>query len=117
MNSTNGEEGSIKHSDLLYDYQDYEYDGEAGVVPLPQLVPVAVTYGLIILLGSVGNTLVIAAVARFRNMRSITNLFLLSLATADLLIILVCAPIKVSNILYFTTSFNKCFLKCKEKQL
>jgi len=45
--------------------------------------------------GAVGNLLVIVSICRFRRLHSVTNVFLVSLATADLLLILICVPIKV----------------------
>ncbi|EEC15204.1 G protein-coupled receptor, putative, partial [Ixodes scapularis] len=52
-------------------------------------------YGSTLLLGLVGNLLIVYTVARFQRMRSISNIFLASLATADLLIVLLCIPVKV----------------------
>lgn len=53
-------------------------------------------YGIIFITGLTGNILIIISVLHFKMLQSITNLFLLSLATADLLLILICVPIKVS---------------------
>jgi hypothetical protein len=52
-------------------------------------------YGIIFITGLTGNFLIILSVLHFKMLQSITNLFLLSLATADLLLILFCVPIKV----------------------
>ncbi|KAM8899349.1 cholecystokinin receptor type A [Spinachia spinachia] len=51
-----------------------------------------VLYGLIFLLSLLGNSLIIAVLVRNRRMRTVTNLFLLSLAVSDLLVSLVCIP-------------------------
>jgi len=66
-----------------------------------ELVPVSLIYGLTLLLGALGNLLVIMSICRFRRLHSVTNVFLLSLATADLLLVCVCVPIKVSAMLHF----------------
>ena len=74
---------------------DYEYDLTDTFPIVEELVPVSLVYGLTLLLGIVGNSLVIFSVTRYEQMMTITNTFLLSLATADLLLILVCVPVKV----------------------
>ncbi|XP_054457745.1 cholecystokinin receptor type A [Anoplopoma fimbria] len=51
-----------------------------------------VLYGLIFLLSVLGNSLIIAVLVRNRRMRTVTNLFLLSLAISDLMVSLVCIP-------------------------
>lgn len=73
----------------------YDYDTSVGNLPIDELVVNAVGYGLVMLLGLSGNTLVIVSVARFRRMQNVTNIFLLSLATADLLLVCACIPDKV----------------------
>ena len=86
-----------------YYYGDYNYTYEYDIneslnhLPLDEIIPAILFYGLIGILGIIGNALVIAAVMMFPRMRSITNMFLLSLASADLLLVLVCVPIKVSG--------------------
>uniref|UniRef100_A0A667YTQ8 Gastrin/cholecystokinin type B receptor n=1 Tax=Myripristis murdjan TaxID=586833 RepID=A0A667YTQ8_9TELE len=51
-----------------------------------------VLYSLIFLLSVLGNSLIIAVLVRNRRMRTVTNLFLLSLAVSDLMVSLVCIP-------------------------
>ncbi|KAG7495584.1 cholecystokinin receptor type A [Solea senegalensis] len=51
-----------------------------------------VLYSLIFLLSVLGNSLIIAVLVRNRRMRTVTNLFLLSLAISDLMVSLVCIP-------------------------
>jgi hypothetical protein len=63
--------------------------------PIEELVPVSLAYGSTLLLGIAGNVLVIFSVSRYEQMMTITNTFLLSLASADLLLLLVCVPVKV----------------------
>ena len=79
------------------DYYEYDYDYEESVsnIPIEEIVPVAIVYGLTLILGVVGNTLVIVSILRIRRMRNVTNIFLTSLASADLVLVLICVPIKV----------------------
>ena len=89
---------SVGNSTGDYYPDEYEYDYVASVqtIPLDELVPVGLVYGLTFLLGVTGNSLVIFTICRHWRLRSPTNIFLVSLATADLLLVLVCIPIKVS---------------------
>ena len=77
------------------DYYIYDYNDSVITVELEEVVPVATVYGLMLLIGLVGNTLVIFSIVRYRRMRNVTNAFLLSLASADLLVVLICIPVKV----------------------
>ena len=93
--------GDMRHlnmSDDVYDYLmylDYMSEVDPSHIPARQLVPVALAYGLTFVLGLLGNVLVIFAILRYRRMQSVTNVFLLSLSLADLLVIVVCVPVKV----------------------
>ncbi|KAM3590412.1 uncharacterized protein V6R79_009181 [Siganus canaliculatus] len=49
-------------------------------------------YSIIFLLSVLGNSLIIAVLVRNRRMRTVTNLFLLSLSVSDLMVALVCIP-------------------------
>ncbi|CAJ0943710.1 unnamed protein product [Ranitomeya imitator] len=49
-------------------------------------------YSLIFLLGVLGNSLVIVVLIRNQRMRTVTNIFLLSLAVSDLMLCLFCIP-------------------------
>jgi len=51
-----------------------------------------VLYVLIFLLSFIGNSLIITVLVRNRRMRTVTNLFLLSLAVSDLMLCVFCMP-------------------------
>uniref|UniRef100_A0A4W5RRV8 Gastrin/cholecystokinin type B receptor n=1 Tax=Hucho hucho TaxID=62062 RepID=A0A4W5RRV8_9TELE len=51
-----------------------------------------ILYSLIFLVSVLGNSLIIAVLVRNRRMRTVTNLFLLSLAASDLMLCLFCMP-------------------------
>lgn len=101
--------GNDSGSDL---YSEYDYDFEdSHVLPLEELVPVSIAYGLTLVLGITGNILVIASVIRFRKLHSVTNVFLLSLASADLLLVVVCVPVKCIS--FFSYSWRLGEFLCK----
>jgi len=77
---------------------DYEYDWEesSNIFFWDELVPTLVVYGLTLVMGVLGNSLIVFTILRYRRMKSATNVFLASLASADLLLIIVCIPVKVN---------------------
>lgn len=97
MNLTAGENSDIYLGgmyDYSYDlsfYEDLEKLRLPGVQESYFCLTVTV-YSLTFLLGLLGNSLVIFAVFGDRKPRSVTSLFMVSLAVADLMFILVCTP-------------------------
>ncbi|CAG5134501.1 unnamed protein product, partial [Candidula unifasciata] len=90
---------------------NYDYDSDETALPLGEVVAVSLFYSFTLTIGVVGNLLVIAAVARDRRLRSITNLFLTSLASADLALLCFCVPVKC--VAFFTFSWTFGLLLCK----
>ena len=88
----------------------YDYDPDA-LPPMEEFIPVTLLYTLTLLLGVIGNALVIFSIAKYRKMQSVTNIFLTSLASADMLLVLICVPVKVS-ILCLSSSFQFSFTSC-----
>ncbi|ESO10327.1 hypothetical protein HELRODRAFT_120046, partial [Helobdella robusta] len=76
-----------------------------------ETIIVSIVYGLTFLAGSVGNSLVIICILKFKKMRSVTNVFLLSLASADLLLVFACVPIKLAK--WFTFTWDLGVVLCK----
>ncbi|XP_068146405.1 neuropeptide CCHamide-2 receptor [Drosophila tropicalis] len=68
------------------------------VLDRPETYIVAVLYTLIFIVGVLGNGTLVIIFFRHRSMRNIPNTYILSLALADLLVILVCVP--VATIVY-----------------
>lgn len=58
------------------------------------------TYFIIFIVGIVGNFIVIFVFCRRRQMRSITNMFLVNLAVADLFVILFCVPVTLNSTIF-----------------
>ncbi len=99
---------AINGSNLSDYYYIYDYDESVSNIPMEEFIPVALVYGLTLAIGVVGNFLVIFSIARYRRMQNVTNIFLTSLSSADLLLILICVPIKVSAV-FSTQALPKSF--------
>ncbi|XP_030745452.1 LOW QUALITY PROTEIN: neuropeptide F receptor-like, partial [Sitophilus oryzae] len=65
----------------------------------PAYTVLAVMYGVLIVLGALGNTLVIISVVRKASMRTPRNMFIFNLAVADLLLCTVTMPLTLMEIL------------------
>lgn len=61
-------------------------------IPLYIYITVSIVNAAIFLAGTFGNILVIVVVLKVREMRTPTNVFLLNLSAADILVLLVCQP-------------------------
>lgn len=98
-----GDDGSwvlTNSSPYLNDSSNLFYDVESGSYELTAnewrtFIMTLAFYVVVFVLGVTGNCLVIYCIARYKRMKSITNQLLMSLACADLLLVLVCIPIKV----------------------
>jgi hypothetical protein len=87
------------------DYE-YDYDESHNIFNWSELVPTLVVYGATMVIGIAGNSLIIFTICRYRRMKSTTNVFLASLASADLLLIIICIPVKVRGRHLF------CYMQC-----
>lgn len=69
-------------------------------------------YSMIILFGVIGNSLVIYVVYKFKNLRTVTNFFIVNLAVADLLVNTLCLPFTLVYTLYGEWKFGQvlCFM-------
>ncbi|XP_037542445.1 gastrin-releasing peptide receptor [Nematolebias whitei] len=74
-------------------------------------VGIAVVYGIIILVGLVGNVTLMKTCLLVKSMRTVPNLFLSSLALGDLLLLVTCAPVDASRYLLDQWLFGR--LGCK----
>lgn len=99
MASTTSDASNRTSSDLEegYDYvYDYDINESFSTFDWTELGPSLVVYVLTFFIGIVGNCLILVAVIRHTHVKnSPVNVFLASLASADLLLILVCLPLKV----------------------
>jgi len=92
------------------DYE-YDYDESHSIFNWSELVPTLVVYGATMVIGIAGNSLIIFTICRYRRMKSTTNVFLASLASADLLLIIICIPVKVRG------RHLLCYMQCNESWL
>ncbi|XP_078600503.1 neuromedin-U receptor 2-like [Branchiostoma floridae x Branchiostoma japonicum] len=67
----------------------------APFLPRADLLAVSTVYGVVFLVGVVGNIAVGVSVCGVKELRTATNFFLLNLSVADLLVLLVCMPISL----------------------
>ncbi|CAL1546259.1 unnamed protein product [Lymnaea stagnalis] len=91
-----GDLGLKDNSAFFYDVQNIHRLLDPWVRE-PLFVPTVAIYGVAFLLGLVGNCLVIFAMVGDRKSRSVTASFMVSLAVADLLFLLVCMPSEVAK--------------------
>ncbi|GLV43048.1 RYamide receptor [Carabus blaptoides fortunei] len=100
----------------VFDYDDfgsYEYDADESqnTYQWDELIPMLIVYSVTFILGLIGNSLIVITTYRYRRMQSATNVLLASLASADLLLILFCIPIKAAKLFSFTWTMG--ILLCK----
>lgn len=68
-----------------------------GTIHLSSKVVLGILYALITLMSLIGNSLVIVTFIFDKHMRSVTNVFILSLALADLMVTLACVPFNIGT--------------------
>ncbi|XP_039284727.1 QRFP-like peptide receptor [Nilaparvata lugens] len=100
----NSSEFHLKNMSYDGDYlEEYDYDlNDTCRVPWEELTPAVAVYSLTFVLGIVGNSLIVFTIFRYRRMKSTTNVFLASLASADLLLIIICIPLKIAKLFSYT---------------
>ena len=85
--------GDFHDSSVLSEFDQYLRLGPLNVVLI-------VLYGIVFIIGLLGNILVILVIIRFKRMRTVTNLFLVNLTMGDVLVILICIPLTLGNQIY-----------------
>ncbi|XP_066275360.1 neuromedin-U receptor 2-like [Branchiostoma lanceolatum] len=96
MNLSAGYNVSVNSSDL-FDAHLQRLIGVVmnGLLTQGELSAVTAAYGVVFLVGVLGNLLVAVVVLKVPHMRSPTNYLLLNLSVADLLVLLVCMPVSL----------------------
>lgn len=94
--------------ELTEDYLDYLQN---FIYPEPGEWALIVTYILTFFVGLIGNFLVCFAIWKNKNMRTVTNMFIVNLSLADLAIIILCLPsallVDVTQTWFLGTEFCK----------
>ncbi|XP_060574756.1 orexin receptor type 2-like isoform X1 [Ruditapes philippinarum] len=92
-------------------WEDYIDRVHALIYPEPGEWVLIVVYALTFFVGLIGNILVCFAIWRNKNMRTITNMFIVNLSVADLAVIILCLPsallIDVTETWYLGNTFCK----------
>ncbi|XP_059199186.1 neuropeptide Y receptor type 2 [Centropristis striata] len=93
-----------------YDENFLKLDDSTKLVGVQVILILA--YSTIILFGVIGNSLVIYVVYKFKNLRTVTNFFIVNLAVADLLVNTLCLPFTLVYTLYGEWKFGQvlCFM-------
>ncbi|XP_045608279.1 allatostatin-A receptor [Procambarus clarkii] len=68
----------------------------------PSFLPIVVTHALTFLLGVSGNSIIVVSMAKDKGTRNVTSWFLVSLAVADLLLLLLCVPLETLQYFLWT---------------
>ncbi|XP_077981847.1 galanin receptor type 1-like [Glandiceps talaboti] len=82
-----------------------------GPPPMEVWLPVVTVYSVTFIVGLIGNVLAIFAIQRCRRLQNVTNAFLASLATADLILIVIVIPIQTPS--YFSWRWELGEFMCK----
>lgn len=86
------------HSNETEEYiEDFEYPFNRQKVEKIVAVVVPIFFGMIGVLGLIGNSLVVIVVAANPSMRSTTNILIINLAVADLLFVIFCIPFTATD--------------------
>lgn len=84
----------------------YDAADSHSIFDWAELAPTLIVYGFSFILGVTGNCLIIFTTFRYGRMHSVTNVFLSSLASSDLLLIIFCIPVKVRKTRISSNNLN-----------
>ena len=88
-----------------------EWDGSTMFYLYLWTIVVPIIFSLIILIGTVGNSLVIYVIFSRRKMRTVTNILLLNLAISDISFLVICVPFQAYKYAAFSWPYGN--LSCK----
>lgn len=88
---------NTSHNNETQRFIEDEYSFDRQQVEKIVVVVVPIFFGMIGILGLVGNSLVVIVVAANPGMRSTTNILIINLAVADLLFVIFCIPFTATD--------------------
>ncbi|KAM4771891.1 prokineticin receptor 1 [Rhinophrynus dorsalis] len=95
------EEFHLKNFTYLFNvnYSDYEFDDDNDVTKTRTFYAAKIVIGValicIMLICGIGNFIFIAALARYKKLRNLTNLLIANLAISDFIVAIVCCPFEM----------------------
>ncbi|XP_014611886.1 PREDICTED: allatostatin-A receptor-like isoform X1 [Polistes canadensis] len=89
--------GTLRNNDPTCDTYENDIGYDRDLIEKIVSVIVPVFFGMIGILGLIGNTLVVIVVAANPGMRSTTNILIINLAVADLLFVIFCIPFTATD--------------------
>ncbi|XP_015184643.1 PREDICTED: allatostatin-A receptor isoform X2 [Polistes dominula] len=89
--------GTLKNNNPACDKYENDITYDRDLIEKIVSVIVPVFFGMIGILGLIGNTLVVIVVAANPGMRSTTNILIINLAVADLLFVIFCIPFTATD--------------------
>lgn len=99
-NHMNRDEEQFDNSSVYWDMDNFDDIDFLYRHSLTMSTVYCIAYIIVFLVGLVGNSFVIAVVLRMRNMRTVTNYFIVNLAVADILVIVFCLPATLMSNLF-----------------
>ncbi|XP_063774571.1 prokineticin receptor 1 [Pseudophryne corroboree] len=89
----------LRNFTLNYSYSDYEFDSDDDVTKTRTFYAAKIVIGValicIMLICGIGNFIFIAALARYKKLRNLTNLLIANLAISDFIVAIVCCPFEM----------------------
>lgn len=89
------------------------FDDEATYLPSYLRIICLVLIVAVFAVGTVGNIMVTLVISRSRDMRTSTNIFLVNLSIADLLVLVVCTPTALIEVIYHPERWVLGFSMCE----
>uniref|UniRef100_A0A0N5B1C2 G_PROTEIN_RECEP_F1_2 domain-containing protein n=1 Tax=Syphacia muris TaxID=451379 RepID=A0A0N5B1C2_9BILA len=109
-------EQSCRHYRYVFEQVDHYFRNQP-VLPNSQYAPaklglfITIAYFVVIIFGACGNFLTVLAVAKYPQMRTTRNYFILNLALSDFFVCIITAPITLYTVLHVFWPFGK--VSCK----